>query len=232
MTVSRVLAGVAMLVLAACASPAPTPTPAATATDAATLAPSSPTPSPAPSASTPIALPDPGRPYDAADLLEAMRDSRRPGGVPIELQDPQIAAELADRLWTFDGHPWDAIAAGGGCDASTCTLELSGGTDLSEGEDVWVFAIDLTSGAVEVVDADLHAVRDATAVTLDRWARALDADGLLDGLLTTAVRWLPPPAEDRFRLAYRSGNEEESCAVDLELDALAGRIIEVTPTGC
>jgi hypothetical protein len=221
---------VAMLVLAACA--APTPTSTSGATPSPTEAPSIPSPTPVAASSAPIALPDPGRPYDADDLLEAMRDSRRPGGVPIELQDPQIAAELADRVWTFDGGRWDAMAAGGGCDASTCTLELSGGTDLSGGEDIWVFAINLTSGAVEVVDADLHAVPDETAVTLDRWARALDADGLLDGLLTTAVRWLPPPAEDRFRLAYRSGNEEGSCAVDLELDARIGRIVELIPTGC
>jgi len=187
-------------------------------------------PSPAPSAK--IELPDPGRPYDADDLLQAMRDSRRPGGVPTVLQDAQIAAELAERLWTFAGEPWDAIAAGGACDASACSLELSGGTEAADGEDVWVFAVDPARRSVEVVDADLHAVPGVTAATLDRWARSLDTDGLLDGLLFTAVRWLPPPAEDRFRLAYRSGNEEESCSVDLELDAAAGRITEVIPSGC
>jgi hypothetical protein len=161
-----------------------------------------------------------------------MRESRRPGGVPTELPDPQVAADLADRLWTFDGEPWDEIAAGGSCGPTTCTLELSGGTAAADREDAWVFAIDRGSGAVEVVTADLHAVPEETVSILDRWARVLDEDGLLDGLLTTAVRWLPPPAEDRFRIAYRSGNEEGSCAVDLELDARTGRIVELIPTGC
>lgn len=219
MTGPRVPAAVAMLILAACAAPVPTPSTA---------------PSPTPAAPTfaPIALPDPGRPYDADDLLDAMRDSRRPGGVPAELQDPQIAAELADRLWTFDGQPWDAIAAGGSCGPATCSLEVSGGPAARDREDAWVFSIDRASGAVEVVTADLRAVPDETAAILDRWARVLDEDGLLDGLLTTSANWLPPPAEDRFRLAYRSGGEEGSCAVDLELDAAAGRIVELIPTGC
>lgn len=217
MTAPLLLAGVAVLALAGCGTTTPTPSrgPSAEATPQA-----------------PIALPDPGRPYDAEDLIEAMRDSRRPGGVPTELQDAGIAAELAERLWTFGGEPWDAIAAGGACDASACSLELSGGAEGTGGEDVWVFTIDLTSGAVEVVNADLHAVPDETSRTLDRWARSLDRDGLLGGLLTTAVRWLPPPAEDRFRLAYRSGDEEGSCSVDLELDAAAGRIVEMIPSGC
>ena len=231
MTASRLPAAVLVLALAGCGTTAPTPSPgpSGVATSQATTAPAA---TPDPSRAAPIALTDPGRPYDAEDLLQAMRDSRRPGGVPTELQDSDIAAELAERLWTIDGEPWNAIAAGGACDASACSLELSGGTGATGGEDVWVFMINLTSGAVEVVNADLHAVPAETAVTLDRWARALDEDGLLDGLLTTAVRWLPPPAEDRFRLAYRSGDEEGSCSVDLELDAAAGRITEVTPSGC
>jgi hypothetical protein len=228
---SRLPAAVLVLALAGCGTTAPTPSPgpSGAATSQATTAPAA---TPDPSRAAPIALPDPGRPYDAEDLLQAMRDSRRPGGVPTELQDPDIAAELAERLWTIDGEPWNAIAAGGSCGQSSCTLELSGGSGAGEGEDAWSFAIDPASGAVEVVNADLHAVPAETAVTLDRWARALDEDGLLDGLLTTAVRWLPPPAEDRFRLAYRSGNEEESCSVDLELDAAAGRIVEIIPSDC
>jgi hypothetical protein len=189
--------------------------------------------SPSASPSSPgVALPDPGRPYDADALLEAMRDSRRPGGVPMELQDSEIAAALAGQLWTFDGAPWPAIAAGASCGASTCTLELSGGGDDSGGEDAWVFTVDPASASVEVLSADLHAVPDETAAALDRLARAADAEGALDGLVYTAVRWLPPPAQDRFRLAYRSGNEEVSCSVDLELDAAAGHIIELTPSGC
>lgn len=231
MIASRLLAAAAAAALAlpACGTSMPTPStsPTVAETPIATAIVSA---SPEPSVG--VALPNPGRPYDTDELLDAMRDSRRPGGVPAELQEAGVAAELADRLWTFDGEPWNAIAAGGACGASACTVELSGSTDASEGEDVWRFTVDLASGAVEVIDADLHAVPNETAAALDRLARALDGDGLLDGLLYTSVRWLPPPAEDRFRLAYRSGDEEGSCSVDLELDAAAGRITEVTPVGC
>lgn len=161
-----------------------------------------------------------------------MRDSRRPGGVPTELQDETIADAVAEQLWTYDGTPWTAVAAGGSCGPTACTLELSGSAEGSSGEDAWVFAVDPASGSVDLVTADLHAVPDEIAVALDRLARELDRDGLLDGLLLTSVRWLPPPDADRFQLAYRSGNEEESCAVDLEIDAVAGRITEAMPSGC
>lgn len=174
----------------------------------------------------------PGRPYEASDLVDAMRDSRRPGGVPVELQDEGIAAALADRLWTIGGQPFTDIAAGGSCGPTRCTLELSGSADGSSGEDVWVFAVDPATGSVEVVTADLHAVPANLATALDRLARGLDRDGRLDGLLFTSVRWLPPPDENRFLLAYRSGDEEESCSVDLELDAAAGRITDARQSGC
>lgn len=230
MTSLRPLAAMAIVVaMTACATdPAPPPssTPAATA---------DPTPSEAASsapASAGIGLTAPGRPYEASDLLEAMRDSRRPGGVPVELQEETIARAAAEELWTIRGEPWTAIAAGGSCGPGTCTLELSGRHEDSSGEDVWVFAVDPATGSVEVVTADLHAVPEDLATALDRLARDLDGDGLLDDLLFTSVRWLPPPDEDRFRLAYRSGDEEGSCSVDLELDAGAGRITDALPTGC
>ena len=231
MRLHRVLAAVAALALSACGTSTPPPS-SAPGTSAAIATPAASRATPAASPARPITLPEPGRPYDADDVLEAMRDSRRPGGVPAVLQEAGIAGRLAEHLWTLDGKPWNAIAAVGSCGPSTCTLELSGGTQGAGGEDVWAFAIDPAGGAVEVLTADLHAVPDETAALLDRWARVLDEERLLDGLLVTAVRWLPPPAEDRFRLAYRSGNEEESCSVDVELDAAAGRIVDLIPTGC
>lgn len=224
----------ALAILAGCATAVPSP-PASTATSG------SPTPAPAPDASagpdrptaTPaLALPDAGRPYDAEELLDAMRDSRRPGGVPGELQDTAIASALAERVWTIDGRPWDTISAGGSCGPEGCTIELSGSTATASGEDLWVFSVEPATGRVELVTADLHAIPDEVAVDLDRLARAADAEGILQGLLFTSARWLPPPAEHRFALAYRSGDEEESCAVDLELDAAAGRVTDVARTGC
>jgi hypothetical protein len=51
-------------------------------------------------------------------------------------------------------------------------------------------------------------------------------------MLLTAARWIPPPADQVFGLAYRSGDEEESCSVDLEIDAVRNVITEVSSTGC
>ena len=62
--------------------------------------------------------------FDAATLLGAMRDSRRPGGVPDQLETELIAATLAETLWTFGGKPWTTWPSAGSCGAQTCTLEV------------------------------------------------------------------------------------------------------------
>jgi hypothetical protein len=181
---------------------------------------------------SPIAdLPEPGRPYAADDILDAMRDSRRPDGVAEELQTAAVAAAVADAIWTYGGEPWDAIVAGGSCGATACTLEVAGGRG-GVGGDTWVFSVDPASGGVELVDAELQAIPAELVTELDRAARLADDDGLLDGLLLTAARWIPPPADQVFGLAYRSGDEEQSCSVDLEIDAVRNVITEVISSGC
>lgn len=181
---------------------------------------------------SPISLRPPAKPFAADDILAAMRDSRRPGGVPVELQTDEVAAAVADVLWTLEGDPWDTISAGGNCDAGTCTLELAGGIPGAEGEDLWVLAVDPATAMVEVVTADLHAVPSEAAESLDRLARSAEGGGALDDLLLTSVRWLPPPDAGRFVLAYRSGDEEESCSMDVELDVETITVSEVATSGC
>lgn len=180
----------------------------------------------------PISLRPPGTPFDAQDILQAMRDSRRPGGVPSELQTERIAAAVADEIWTLQGDRWDAVSAGGSCDGGTCTLELAGSTEGDAGEDVWVLRVDPMTADVEVLSADLHAVPRATADAINRLARAADGGAALDDLLLTSVRWLPPPDDGAFALAYRSGDEEESCSVDVEIDVGSGALTEVAASGC
>lgn len=160
-----------------------------------------------------------------------MRDSRRPGGVPEELQTDDIAAAVADLVWTFDGQPWDTIAAGGSCGGDSCTLELAGSPEGAAGEDVWVFEVQPATGAVSVASADLHGVPGGRVDALDSAARAAAGDDLPDGLALTSVRWLPPP-ETGFALAYRSGDEEGSCSVDVVLDATASRVEDLTASDC
>jgi hypothetical protein len=181
----------------------------------------------------PISLRPPGQPFDADDILAAMEDSRRPGGVPDELQTADVATAVADVLWTLEGEPWETISAGGSCDASECTLELAGSGAAAAGhEDVWVLSIVPDSGEVEVVTADLHAVPSEAAAAMDRMARGAAGAGALDDLLLTSVRWQPPPDAGRFVLAYRSGDEEESCSMDVELDIETGTVTEVATSGC
>jgi hypothetical protein len=183
-------------------------------------------------ASATSSAPEPGQPFEPGDILAAMRDSRRPGGVPEEVQTDAIAAALADHLWTIDGQPWSAIAASGSCEGDTCSLELSGAPPDAAGEDVWVFTVAPASGEVAVATADLHGVPADWISSLDAMARDAPGSEMLPDLTLTAVRWQPPPAVGRFDLAYRTGDEEESCSVDLVLDAAGGIITDLEVTGC
>jgi len=191
-----------------------------------------PVPSTTPVSPSPVAdLPEPGRPYAADDILDAMRDSRRPDGVAEELQTEVVAEAVADAVWTYGGEPWDEVVAGGSCGPTACTLEVAGGRE-GVGGDTWVFSVDPASGSVEVVDAELQAIPTELVTELDRAARLADGDSLLEGMLLTAARWIPPPADQVFGLAYRSGDEEGSCSIDVEIDAKRNRVTEVTSTGC
>lgn len=180
------------------------------------------TPSPDPSQAI---VPVPGRPYDGAALLEAMRASTRPGGVPDELETDAVAAAVAAALWTWDGRPWDTLAVGGACGASACDLEVSGQTDGMAGADLYSFTVDPASGEVTQEAADLHGYPAALDAPLDEMARASAGDEIGD-LTFVSARWLPPLHEGRYWLAYRTGGEEGAPGIDLLLDAATGQIVE------
>lgn len=186
--------------------------------------------SPAPSGTA--GLPDPGRAYSSDALLEAMRTSRRPGGVPAELETDTVAAGLADLLWSVDGQRPSQVAVSGSCSGASCTIELVAVRDDADGEDVWRFAIEPSSGGVTLVNAELRAVPSDLVRTLDRIARREGGTALPEALVLASVGWRPPPESGVYDLAYRSGDEEGSCAVDVELDAAAGRIVELTSSDC
>jgi hypothetical protein len=220
------------LSVAACADA----TPSATRSDPP--APTSPAPmpsaasgSPSPAETAAIDLPAPGRPYDARAILEAMAASRRPGGVPAQLQAPDVAAAVAERIWTFDGDPWEVMIAGGSCGPQTCTLELSGAGSGAAGEDLYVFGVEPAGASVETLEASLHALPEDLLPRLDQLARSTVEDLPGDVVLAT-TRWLPPPDDGRFALAYRSGGEEGSCRIDLVLDARAGVVLSSESAGC
>lgn len=170
-----------------------------------------------------LALPVPGQPFDAADVLEAMRTSRRPGGVPDELETPAIAEAVAAELWTLDGEPWEQMVAGGSCGPQTCTLELSGRPSGAAGEDLYVFSVTPATSGVERLETTLQGVPPTLFDELDAAARG-GWDGDLEGFILASVRWLPPPDDGQFLLAYRSGGEEGSPGLDLRLDVERGTV--------
>ena len=213
--------GVALL-LAACSLPAPDESPAT----------SRETGGPSATGSGATSLPEAGQPYSGTEILDAMRDSRRPGGVPDELETDAVASAIADAIWTFDGQPWSAMAIGASCGAASCTVEVVGTRDDASGEDLWTFEAVPDEEDVELIASDLTATPDDIVSELDRVARQLVPIGTLDDLALASTRWLAPPDNGAFVLAYRSGNEEGSCAVDIALDPIAPRIVSSEATDC
>ena len=161
-----------------------------------------------------------------------MRTSRRPGGVPDQLETDAIASAVAGRIWTYGGEPWTTIAMGGTCGPQTCTLEAAGSRPDSLGEDLWVFEIVPNGGSVTLASATLAALPSELVQHLDDLARMLLESGQLDGLILASAHWLPPPDTGQFALSYRSGGEEGSCRIDLIVDAAAAEVIEQTALDC
>lgn len=194
------------------------------------------TPSPTGSASVPAPsvtgitepLVQPGRPYDADAVLQAMRDSRRPGGVPEALQTDEVASAVAAQLWTFDGQPWAQLVIGGACGPSTCTLDVAGTPAGAAGSDLYSLSVDPDAASVTLEASDLHGYPAALDAQLDDAAQALVGDRLA-GLSFVGARWLPPPDGGLFWVSYRSGGEEGSPGLDVLLDPVTGQVVEVRP---
>lgn len=232
-----ILAMAALLVAstAACTAEAPLPTsltPTPTTSPTATASPlATQTPSEAPGPIG-IELPAVGTPFDAATIVTAMRESRRPGGVPDELETDAIAGAVAATISTFDGLPWTTMAASGSCGLDSCTLELAGTRPDGHGDDLWIFGVRPADGTVAVTTAELRGLPNQLLPELDGLARSLLPAATLDGLLLTSARWLPPPNGGQFVLSYRGDGEEGSCILDLTLDAVTPGIVGDASRSC
>lgn len=189
-------------------------------------------PSPSPSDASPLAIPEPGRPFDAATILDAMRGSRRPGGVPDQLETEPIAAELAQRIWTIDGEPWATISVGASCGPVRCTVDVAGSRPGSLGDDSYAFEVIPEGEAVAPLSTDLRSMPPEVAAILDRLAREAEPQIGRAGLALTSARWLPPPDHETFELSYRSGNEEGFCELELSLDVASGEVETRSANGC
>jgi hypothetical protein len=179
-----------------------------------------------------IEIARPGRPFDAATILEAMRVSRRPGGVPEQLQTDAIAGAVADQLWTIDGERWTTMSIGASCGPVRCTLDVSGSRTASLGDDLYAFEIIPAADAVAPISTDLRALPPDVGAALDGMAREAEARINGDGLVLASVRWNPPPDQRTFQLSYRSGNEEGSCELELALDVATGEAETLSAAGC
>lgn len=224
-------AALPFVLLAACSSPSTTASVAASVT-AAVSASATPggTPSLAvsasPSPSGPVG-PQAARPYDAPAVLAAMQSSRRPGGVPGELQTVAIADQLAAAVWTYDGTPWPTASASGSCGPQECTLDLSGTPEGAAGEDLYTFSVTPSDGTVRLLVSDLHGYPAELDPALDAIARRGVAAERLTGLALVGSRWLAPPRDGQFVLSYRSGGEEGSPALDITIDLASRRVLKV-----
>lgn len=149
----------------------------------------SPTPNLPPTASS-FALPQPGQPLTAATVLDAMRTSPRPDGVPGSLQTQEVASAIAATVWTIDGAAWATIVIGASC-GMVCSVDLSGTRSGIDGEDVWLLTVNPATSEVRVDSTDLQALPADLVAWLDDAGRALAE--LDDGLKLSGAAWLPPP---------------------------------------
>jgi hypothetical protein len=206
--------------------------PASGSQDASASASAVATHSPASAEPTPAgALSSPDAPYDVDAILALMAESRRPGGVPDVLQNRQVAASVAHAARTWNGDPWARVSISGACGPQECSLELAGTPDGGAGTDLYSFTVDPDARRAELVATDLHGYPADLEADLDAAARAVLDDGRLDGLALVGASWLPPPDEDVYLLAYRSGGEEGAPGVDVLLDLASGEVIDVTELG-
>jgi hypothetical protein len=205
------------LALGACAAPVPTGSQAA-ATASATPEGSVPTAEPT------IPGPIPARPYDTAAVRQAMRDSRRPGGVPAELQTDEVAAGVANELWTWNGERWPQLVIGGSCGPSTCTLEVAGTPVNAAGADLYVLRVVPASAVASVESSDLHGYPAQLNEALKAIARTVAPDAIA-GLRFASAQWIPS-APGQYLLAYRSGGEERSPGVDLLIDTATRTLLD------
>lgn len=208
---ARLVAALAIL-LAACTTVTPPPLPSRATTTR--------------SPNAPIVAPVPGRPYDGDALLAAMRASRRPGGVPDELEMPAVAADLAAGLWTWNGNPYPVLVVGGACGPQRCTVEVSGTPVAAAGADLYVYRVDRATQRVTLEGTDLRGYPTALDPVIDRIVRDALDPALLDGLALAGAAWQLPPATGQLWAAYRSGGEEGSSGVDVLIDLAGAAVLE------
>ncbi|HEX2756204.1 MAG TPA: hypothetical protein VHM48_12105 [Candidatus Limnocylindrales bacterium] len=152
----------------------------------------------------------PGKPYTADDILAILRAA--PAGDPAEMRTPQIAAAIADRVWTFDGRPYQRLLVGGRCDGGMCEISAEGMPAFGATDDLaddWFWRMDLRTGLVsDNGEPRLRGFPPELVPELDALARSLDTDGTFSALPLIRVEWTVPPPVGAFVLRYGTGTQE------------------------
>ena len=158
--------------------------------------------------------------------MTAMRDSRRPGGVPDQLETEQIAAAVAAAVVTFDGLPWTTMAASGSCGTDSCTLELAGTRPDSLGDDVWIFDVRPADGTVAVtIGRAARRCRTSCCRHSTSWPGRSSRLRAWRASCSRAPGGSPRRTAEQFALSYRGDGEEGSCGLDVTLDAVTPGIV-------
>ncbi|HEX5826387.1 MAG TPA: hypothetical protein VFY23_02620 [Candidatus Limnocylindrales bacterium] len=156
----------------------------------------------------------PGRPYDGQALLALMRTQQQPALDPSLVTDA-VAAAMAEQVWTYDGTPYRQVMFEGSCESGACALGLTG-LPSAAGDpsfaDAYRWAVEpgasvlRTEGGWPSLSGYPHELDEALAEE----ARLLDAEGLLEGLQLSSVRWVPDLEDRVFELQFDDGLSQES----------------------
>jgi hypothetical protein len=170
----------------------------------------------------------PGQPYAAADIEPMLAAASV--GVAAEIRTPQVAAAIADRIWTFDGRPYQEVFIGGSCENGGCEIVVEGVPAFAptrDTRDVWSLSLDLRTGVFSDSEPALGGFPAELTSGLDALARSLDADGTFRTLPLTRVEWLRPPPDGLWLLRYGSGTQEMDVNWYVTISTVERRILSV-----
>ncbi len=157
--------------------------------------------------------------------------------VPPELRQLDIAQQLADLVWTYDGQPYASLALEGRCGSTLCDIELQGVPAFAPEEDghvdLYLFRVERSTGTVAPIRDDNVQLTSGYPpeldIEIDRVVRAGVNPEVMTGLELRNAVWMQPPNFGQFIVSYDSGNEEGSRAIQVVLDLETGEIISVDP---
>jgi hypothetical protein len=145
-----------------------------------------------------------------------MRESPRLEGVPARVLSEAVAQQIAERIWTWDGKPYQRWQLEGSCGPRRCELGVQGVPSFTPPEDEHIdgyqFDVSVQDLTVKPVRADGRQLLAGYPAALDAELDAIVRSGvdasLLQGQTVAGATWSPPPDSGIFELSYTDGNEE------------------------